>query len=67
MVTKNLKEAGRKYLLQSEKVATINEEFVVMEDLLFASPSAAADIVMGRSANGLTEWKNRYGSSLKDL
>lgn len=59
--------AKRNELIQSEKVAVINNEFVVMEDLLFSSPSAAADIVMGRSANGLTEWKDRYGRSLKEL
>ncbi|MER2192142.1 MAG: GIY-YIG nuclease family protein [Solibacillus sp.] len=59
--------AKRNELIQSEKVTIINGEFVVMEDLLFSSPSAAADIVMGRSANGLTEWKNRYGKNLKEL
>lgn len=59
--------AKRNELIQQEKVTVINEEFVVIEDLLFASPSAAADIVMGRSANGLTEWKNRDGKTLKEL
>ncbi|MER2169294.1 MAG: DUF4357 domain-containing protein [Psychrobacillus psychrodurans] len=38
-----------------------------MEDLLFSSPLLAAAIVIGRSANGLTEWKDRYGKSLKDI
>jgi len=59
--------AKRKDLLHTEKVKVVNDEFVVMEDLLFTSPSAAADIVTGRSANGLTEWKDRNGKSLKDL
>ena len=59
--------AKRNDLIQSEKVAVTNGEFVVMEDVLFSSPSAAADIVMGRSANGLTEWKNRHGRTLKEL
>lgn len=59
--------AKRNELIQSEKIAVINNEFIVMEDLLFSSPSAAADIVMGRSANGLTEWKNKFGRSLKEL
>lgn len=59
--------AKRNDLIHTEKVKVFNDEFVVMEDLLFTSPSAAADIVMGRSANGLTEWKDRYGKSLKDL
>ena len=59
--------AKRNELIQSEKIAVINNEFIVMQDLLFSSPSAAADIVMGRSANGLTEWKDSNRRSLKDL
>ncbi|MFJ5791035.1 GIY-YIG nuclease family protein [Lysinibacillus sp. NPDC093197] len=59
--------AMRNELIQTEKIAVINNEFIVMEDLLFSSPSAAADIVMGRSANGLTEWKDSNRRSLKDL
>jgi hypothetical protein len=37
------------------------------EDFLFSSPSAAAAIVMGRSANGLTEWKLKTGKTLKEF
>ena len=37
------------------------------EDFLFSSPSAAAAIVMGRSANGLTEWKLTSGKTLKEF
>ena len=36
-------------LIQSNKVQIINDEYVVMEDLLFSSPSLAATIVMERS------------------
>ncbi|NBX51527.1 DUF4357 domain-containing protein, partial [bacterium] len=32
----------------------------------FSSPSAAAAIVLARSANGWTEWKTKEGSTLKD-
>ncbi len=60
-------EAKRNDLIRTQKVQIQNGEFVVMEDLLFSSPSLAADIVMGKSANGLTEWKNKYGTILKDL
>ena len=60
-------EAKRNDLIRTQKVLIQNGEFVVMEDLLFSSPSLAADIVMGKSANGLTEWKNKYGTILKDL
>jgi hypothetical protein len=34
---------------------------------LFSSPSAAAAVVLGRSANGRIEWKNDQGMSLKDI
>lgn len=59
--------AKRNDLIQTQKVQIVNGEYVVMEDLLFSSPSLAAEIVMGRSANGLIEWKDRYGKTLKDL
>lgn len=42
------------------------ENWEFKEDYLFPSPSTAAAIVMGRSANGLIEWKKRDGSTLKD-
>ncbi|SFV90718.1 hypothetical protein MNB_SV-4-1434 [hydrothermal vent metagenome] len=37
------------------------------KDYLFSSPSAAAAIVMGRSANGLTEWVTEDGRVLKSI
>ena len=43
------------------------ENNIFTKDFLFASPSAAAAIVMGRSANGLTEWKSEEGETLKIL
>ena len=36
------------------------------KDYLFQSPSTAAAVVMGRSANGLIEWKKKDGKTLKD-
>lgn len=36
-------------------------------DQVFESPSAAAAILLGRNANGLIEWKNSSGSTLKQL
>ena len=37
------------------------------EDYIFSSPSYAAATLMGRSANGQTEWKLTDGRSLKDI
>ncbi len=36
------------------------------EDYIFSSPSTAACIVLGRNANGLTEWKLKGGKNLKE-
>ena len=43
----------------------VNEVFV--KDYVFTSPSLAAAVVMGRNANGRTEWKNKDGITLKDV
>lgn len=37
------------------------------KDTLFSSPSTAASVIMGRCANGLTEWKTKDGRILKVL
>jgi len=47
------------------KKIIVNSEFI--EDYIFSSPSYAAAIVMGRNANGLTEWKTSDGRILKSL
>lgn len=45
----------------------IDENYRFTEDRIFSSPSLAAAIVMGRSANGRTEWKNQEGQTLKSV
>ena len=49
------------------KKGIVNENFEFTKDYIFTSPSLAASIVMGRSANGLTEWKNDKNKSIKNL
>jgi hypothetical protein len=44
-----------------------NGFLVFTKDAEFSSPSAAAVVVHGGSANGLTVWKIEGGKSLKDL
>lgn len=48
-------------------IADDGNELRLTKDLLFSSASTAASIVMGRSANGLTEWKTQDGRILKAL
>lgn len=56
----------REELIEKEIIKSKNNEFVFTKDYLFTSPSAAAAIVMGRNANGLTEWKLNNGITLKE-
>lgn len=43
------------------------EYFEFADDYIFSSPSTAAVMIMGRNANGLTEWKNKEGKTLKEF
>ena len=43
------------------------ENYEFADDFIFSSPSTAAVILMGRNANGLTEWKSKDGKTLKDF
>ncbi len=43
------------------------EFFEFSDDYIFSSPSTAAVMVMGRNANGLIEWKNYEGKTLKEF
>ena len=52
---------------ERRKKALIDEQGILQEDMLFTSPSYAAMFVIGKSANGLTSWKNTNGQTLKSL
>lgn len=52
---------------ERRKKASVNEQGILQEDMLFTSPSYAAMFVIGKSANGLTSWKNENGQTLKSL
>lgn len=65
MVTKSCPEYGLKKREQYK--AQIDENFVLLEDILFNTPSGAACFVCGSSANGNIEWKNSEGITLKAL
>ena len=55
----------RQELIEKKVVVRKGTKFVFSKDYLFTSPSQAAGIVMGRSANGRTEWKDEKGKELK--
>jgi hypothetical protein len=59
--------AQRKQLI-AEGLLTEKDGFLVFtRDAEFSSPSAAAAVIHGGSANGLIAWKNESGKSLKQL
>lgn len=57
----------RKKLIDEGVLVDKGEYFEFSDDYIFSSPSSAAVVVMGRNANGLTEWKNKDGKTLKEF
>jgi len=45
----------------------IDKNLKLTRDYIFTSPSLAAAVVMGRNANGRTQWKNDEYKSIKDI
>lgn len=62
-VTKRLDAMAAEGLLESVD----EKSWRLTADHVFTSPSLAADVVLGRSANGRTEWRNAEGTTLKEL
>jgi hypothetical protein len=59
--------AERKQLIADGTLIKKGEFLVFTKDAEFSSPSAAAAVVHGGSANGLLAWKNGEGKSLKQI
>ena len=48
-------------------VAENDDQWKLVSDHVFSSPSTAADVVLGRNANGRTRWKTADGTTLKEI
>ncbi len=59
--------AQRKQLIGDGTLIEKSGLLVFTKDAEFSSPSAAAVVIHGGSANGLTAWKTKDGKSLKQL
>ncbi|MGA7413206.1 MAG: DUF4357 domain-containing protein [Bryobacteraceae bacterium] len=59
--------AQRKELIADGALKERGGALVFTKDVEFTSPSAAAAVVHGGSANGLIAWKTKDGRSLKQL
>jgi hypothetical protein len=59
--------ALRKKLLQDGTLSEKDGLLVFTRDTEFDSPSAAAAVIHGGGANGLTAWKDKSGKTLKEI
>jgi len=57
----------RKRLVDDGSLVSDGKVLTFTKDTEFPSPSTAATVVCGGSANGLAVWKNQEGTPLKDL
>ncbi|MFN5993730.1 MAG: GIY-YIG nuclease family protein [Betaproteobacteria bacterium] len=57
----------REDLIKNGVLATSGDQFVFSQDYAFSSPSTAAAVLLGRSANGRIEWKDHQNRTLKEL
>ena len=54
--------------LESQGILKVeNGRLIFTQNYPFNSPSAAAGVIIGGSADGRTQWKNEQGKSIKDL
>jgi hypothetical protein len=57
----------REDLIKNGVLADKVQYYEFSQDYTFSSPSTAAAVVLGRSANGRIEWKDKAGRTLKDI
>ena len=59
--------AKRQELIDLGVLAQQGNDYAFTQDYTFSSPSTAASVVLGRSANGRVDWKDAQGRALKVL
>lgn len=57
----------RRELIANGVLAPSGGDLAFTQDYEFASPSTAAGVILGRTANGRTEWKDKAGRTLKEI
>lgn len=57
----------REELLEAAVLVRDGGSYVLTRDFEFRSPSEAAAVLLGRSANGRTEWRSESGQTLKEI
>ena len=59
--------AQRQNLIDEKNLVQQDDYLIFKKDIEFSSPSAAASVIHGGSANGLIAWKTQDGKTLKEL
>jgi hypothetical protein len=62
-----LYRAERKALLENGALAQKDNHLEFTQNYTFNSPSRASCVVLGRSSNGLADWKSNIGKSLREV
>ena len=57
----------RNELIQSGILVQDGEAYRFTEDYIFSSPSTAGGVILGRSTNGWTKWRNVNGKTLDEM
>ena len=57
----------RRKLLETEIMKEKGDKLEFAEDAIFSSPSAAANMVLGRNSNGFAEWITESGKTFKQI
>lgn len=59
--------AQRNKMIEEKQLLEKDGKWVFTKDTEFSSPSSAAAVIHGGSANGLIAWKNKEGKPLKEI
>ncbi|MCH5206466.1 MAG: GIY-YIG nuclease family protein [Oscillospiraceae bacterium] len=65
--TQSFSDSLKRYRDNLYSDGIINSANTLTRDYVFTSPSLAAAVVMGRNANGRTEWKTADGTTFKEI
>lgn len=57
----------RRSLIEQGVFEDAGDVYCLTQDYTFSSPSTAAGVLLGRSANGRIEWKDKKGRTLKEI
>lgn len=57
----------REIAFRNGDIVEINGKYILKVSMSFSSPSTAASFVLGHSANGWVEWKNKDGKTLDEV